>query len=145
MFLEIFLQDFLSQLDSLLESFENETSASGQRNILQKIKKGLILAQDIGDEKLVLAQAMADTIENRTRLLEHDAKNLDFGDDDEEENTRPQNGFTPRGSGSNNSMPNVTSSGNKHPGPGSGARPGKRTADDKPDKPGKFLQVPLHR
>ncbi len=78
-------QEFLGELDGLLEALEKESTVAGQRQVLVKIQKGLIAAQDIGDDKLKVAQAIADTIENKSRLLEHDAKNLDFVDDDEEE------------------------------------------------------------
>ena len=78
-------QEFLKDLDDLVLQFENETTASGQRSILNKIQHGLIAAQDIGDDKLVTVQAMSDLIENKSRQLEHDSKILDFGKDDEDE------------------------------------------------------------
>ncbi len=77
--------DFLGELDQMLESLESEATPGGQRQVLARIRRGLIAAQDIGDDKLRVAQAIADAIENRARLLEHDAKNLDFEDDDDEE------------------------------------------------------------
>jgi len=77
--------EFLKDLDDLVLQFENETTASGQRSILNKIQHGLIAAQDIGDDKLVTVQAMSDLIENKSRQLEHDSKILDFGKDDEDE------------------------------------------------------------
>merc|ERR1711902_138795 len=77
--------EFLKDLDDLVQAFEKETTASGQRSILAKIQVGLIAAQDIGDDKLVTVQAMSDLIENKSRQLEHDSKILDFGKDDEEE------------------------------------------------------------
>ena len=77
----------MKDLDDLVQAFEKETTASGQRSILAKIQHGLIAAQDIGDDKLVTVQAMSDLIENKSRQLEHDSKILDFGKDDEEEQT----------------------------------------------------------
>lgn len=77
--------EFLKDLDDLVQAFEKETTASGQRSILAKIQLGLIAAQDIGDDKLVTVQALSDLIENKSRQLEHDSKILDFGKDDEEE------------------------------------------------------------
>jgi len=77
--------ELLKDLDYLISAFENETSASGQRNILSKIQHGLIAAQDVGDDKLITVQAMADLIENKSRQLDHDSKILDFGKDEEEE------------------------------------------------------------
>lgn len=49
--------EFLKDLDSLVSSFEKETTAAGQRAILAKIQHGLIAAQDIGDDKLSSVQA----------------------------------------------------------------------------------------
>ena len=46
-----------------------------------------LLFQDIGDDKIQLVQSMSDIIENKTRQLELDAQNLDFGKDEEEEDT----------------------------------------------------------
>lgn len=77
--------ELLKDLDYLISAFENETSPAGQRNILSKIQHGLIAAQDVGDDKLITVQAMADLIENKSRQLDHDSKILDFGKDDEEE------------------------------------------------------------
>ena len=45
------------------------------------------LFQDIGDDKIQLVQGMADIIENKTRQLDYDSQNLDFGKGDEEERT----------------------------------------------------------
>ena len=47
-------REFWCDLDKLVDSFESETTLSGQRQILDKIKKGLILTQDMGDEKLAV-------------------------------------------------------------------------------------------
>lgn len=42
------------------------------------------MAQDVGDEKLALAQAMADLVESKNRFLESSAENLDFERDERE-------------------------------------------------------------
>ena len=84
----------MKDLDDLVQAFEKETTASGQRSILAKIQHGLIAAQDIGDDKLVTVQAMSDLIENKSRQLEHDSKILDFRKDDEEEQTIGGGGAT---------------------------------------------------
>ena len=84
----------MKDLDDLVQAFEKETTASGQRSILAKIQLGLIAAQDIGDDKLVTVQALSDLIENKSRQLEHDSKILDFGKDDEEEGGQTTGGGT---------------------------------------------------
>ncbi|XP_040570001.1 inhibitor of growth protein 1 isoform X2 [Lepeophtheirus salmonis] len=73
---------FLTELEDLVESFEGETSsASAQRSTLLRIQQGLIVTQDIGDDKLATVQNIADLIENKSRQLEQDSKNLDFRED----------------------------------------------------------------
>ena len=45
----------------------------------------LIASQDIGDDKINIVQVLTDVIENKTRQLEHDSQNLDFGRGEDEE------------------------------------------------------------
>lgn len=42
----------------------------------RRIQKALIAAQELGDEKLQVVQQLQDLIENRTRRLDLDFKNL---------------------------------------------------------------------
>ena len=58
MSIEFLHRDFWCDLDRLVESFESESTLSGQRQILAKIQKGLILTQDMGDEKLGVMQGI---------------------------------------------------------------------------------------
>lgn len=95
---------------------------------MAKIQLGLIAAQDIGDDKLVTVQAMADLIENKARQLEHDSKNLDFGKDDEDE-PMPTPKSTPISTTNQTSSTNVSSSKPSH----NTSKPGK----DKEAKEGK--------
>lgn len=62
----------------LWRSSDSENSPKMKR-IIRKLQKALIAAQELGDEKMHLLQAIQDKIENKTRLLDHDFKNLDFG------------------------------------------------------------------
>ena len=79
-------QELLTELDQLVIDFEaaSEDPAT-QRRLLAKMQLPLINSQDIGDSKIQLVQALTDTIENKTRQLEHDSQNLDFGRGEEEE------------------------------------------------------------
>ena len=45
----------------------------------------LIASQDIGDDKINIVQVLMGVIENKTRQLEHDSQNLDFGRGEDEE------------------------------------------------------------
>lgn len=79
-------QDLLSELHSLVEEFEAASDDPAvQRRLLAKMQLPLINSQDIGDSKIQLVQSLTDTIENKTRQLEHDSQNLDFGRGEEEE------------------------------------------------------------
>jgi len=105
--------EFLRDLDGLVSAFENEKSAAGQWQVLAKIQLGLIAAQDIGDEKMATAQALNDLIEDKTRLLKHDAGNLDFGDDsDEAEDVGGGKGLSSKPAGSTTPRPEGPSQSN---------------------------------
>jgi len=78
-------QDVLSELESLVDQFESTKDAVGQKRLLNKMMLPLIASQDIGDDKIQLVQNMTDVIENKTRQLELDSQNLDFGRGEEEE------------------------------------------------------------
>jgi inhibitor-of-growth protein 1 len=81
-------QELLTELDSLVCEFEAASGdATVQRRLLAKMQLPLINSQDIGDSKIHLVQSLTDTIENKTRQLEHDSQNLDFGRGEEEEAT----------------------------------------------------------
>lgn len=79
-------QELLTELDNLVEQFEMEKDDPvAQRKLLIKMQLPLIASQDIGDDKIQIVQTLTDTIENKTRQLEHDSQNLDFGRQGEEE------------------------------------------------------------
>lgn len=82
-------QDVLSELENLVVQYEKESQDPlAQKRLLNKMMLPLIASQDIGDDKIQLVQTMSDVIENKTRQLDHDSQNLDFGrgdEDDEEE------------------------------------------------------------
>jgi len=78
-------QDVLSELDTLVDQFAATKDPVAQKRLLSKMMMPLIASQDIGDDKIQLVQSMSDIIENKTRQLELDAQNLDFGKDEEEE------------------------------------------------------------
>jgi len=82
-------QDVLTELDTLVDQFTSAKDALTQKRLLNKMMNPLIKSQDIGDDKIQLVQSMADIIENKTRQLENDSQNLDFGKGDED--VRPSN------------------------------------------------------
>jgi len=80
-------QDVLTELETLVDQFTSAKDALTQKRLLNKMMIPLITSQDIGDDKIQLVQGMADIIENKTRQLDYDSQNLDFGKGDEEERT----------------------------------------------------------
>jgi inhibitor-of-growth protein 1 len=80
-------QDVLVELETLVDQFTSAKDAVTQKRLLNKMMIPLINSQDIGDDKIQLVQNMADIIENKTRQLDYDSQNLDFGKGDEEERT----------------------------------------------------------
>ncbi|XP_019879293.2 inhibitor of growth protein 1 [Aethina tumida] len=72
-----------------------------------RIQQALIAAQELGDEKMGLLQAILDKIESKTRMLDSDLKNLDFGKEDvvTSEN-KEQQPPTNNSSSTNNSVQN---------------------------------------
>lgn len=78
-------QDVLSELDNLVQQFEETKDPVSQKRLLNKMMMPLIASQDIGDDKIQLVQNMSDIIENKTRQLDLDSQNLDFGRGEEED------------------------------------------------------------
>ncbi|KAF5277601.1 hypothetical protein FQA39_LY06094 [Lamprigera yunnana] len=63
------------------KNLRNENSAKKTRAFI-RMQQALIAAQELGDEKMGLLQTILDKIEVKTRLLDQDHKNLDFGKDE---------------------------------------------------------------
>lgn len=59
----------------------NESAGKKARAAL-RMQQALIAAQELGDEKMNILQSIQDKIEMKTRLLDQDFKNLDFGKDE---------------------------------------------------------------
>lgn len=49
---------------------------------MQRLQQSLIAAQELGDEKMKLTQGLQELIDHKVRQLEHDYKNLDYGQDE---------------------------------------------------------------
>lgn len=86
--LDVRYQEILRELESHQESMKRESLDSMTRKkLLNHIQRSLIRTQEIGDEKLQIVQQILDLIENKSKQLEIDYKNLDFGKD--QENAEP--------------------------------------------------------
>ncbi|KRT78837.1 hypothetical protein AMK59_8298, partial [Oryctes borbonicus] len=88
----------------------NENSGKKTRAAM-RMQQALIAAQELGDEKMSLLQSILERIEMKTRLLDQDFKNLDFGKDettltDNKEQQPPVNNTSSSTSLTNNERPN---------------------------------------
>lgn len=64
-------------MDQQQECLQKDTESTiKKRGSLVKIQQALILAQEVGDEKLQIIQQLQDLIENKARQLEIDYRNL---------------------------------------------------------------------
>ncbi|XP_039289458.1 inhibitor of growth protein 1 [Nilaparvata lugens] len=89
--LDISYQAFLKEVESQQDALRNHSDNHLRRKALHRVQTALISAQEVGDEKLQLAQAVQDLIENKSRQLDIDYKNLvSFSDHGkEQENSEP--------------------------------------------------------
>ncbi|XP_057669642.1 inhibitor of growth protein 1 [Diorhabda carinulata] len=103
------------------KSIGNENPAKKAKSFT-RMQQALIAAQELGDEKMSLLQTILDKIEIKTRLLDQDFKNLDFGKEEQAQievkeqqtpiTSTPTNNNNGNNTGSNN---NNNSAGNERP------------------------------
>ncbi|KAG8230890.1 hypothetical protein J437_LFUL002921 [Ladona fulva] len=79
--LDVSYQAYLKELEAgqqALLGILGGSSGSNQRKraLLRKVQTMLIAAQEVGDEKLQVVQAVQDLIENKSRQLDLDYRNL---------------------------------------------------------------------
>ncbi|GAB6032621.1 PHD finger protein ing1 [Chamberlinius hualienensis] len=89
--LDIKYQELMNSLENYYSSISGSTDYALKKKSLQQVKRLLIKSQEIGDEKLQLVQQIADLIENKTRQLDLDYKNLGLKPNSgkDQENTEP--------------------------------------------------------
>lgn len=63
-------------MDQQQETLRNDTDPIIKRRALVRVQQALIAAQEIGDEKLQIVQQVQDLIENKSRQLDLDYRNL---------------------------------------------------------------------
>lgn len=66
-------------MDQQQEALRNDTDLTVRRRALLRVQQSLIAAQEIGDEKLQIVQQVQDLIENKSRQLDLDYRNLGMG------------------------------------------------------------------
>ncbi|XP_047003067.1 inhibitor of growth protein 1 [Schistocerca americana] len=81
--LDVTYQAYLKEVEQHQESSRSEGDSSARRRNLLRIQQSLIAAQEVGDEKLQIVQQIQDLIENKSRQLDLDYRNLDFRKDQE--------------------------------------------------------------
>lgn len=68
---------YLREVDQNQELLcKGEVNGSAKTRALLRIQQALIAAQEIGDEKLQIVQIVQDLIENKTKQLDMDFRNL---------------------------------------------------------------------
>jgi len=67
---------YLREVDQHQETLRNDTDPIIRRRALVRVQQALIAAQEIGDEKLQIVQQVQDLIENKSRQLDLDYRNL---------------------------------------------------------------------
>lgn len=81
----------LREVDSLYDVWSNcptseleatNPQATKRSRTMTKMQKCLIAAQELGDEKLQIVTQLQELIDHKTRQLDHDFKNLDYGKDE---------------------------------------------------------------
>ncbi|GJQ82374.1 hypothetical protein Trydic_g441 [Trypoxylus dichotomus] len=100
----------LENQTQIWKNVANENTGKKTRAAM-RMQQALIAAQELGDEKMSLLQSILERIEMKTRLLDQDFKNLDFGKDetsiaDNKEQQPPLNNISSSTSLSNNERPN---------------------------------------
>ncbi|XP_033224872.1 inhibitor of growth protein 1 isoform X1 [Belonocnema kinseyi] len=76
-------QTYLREVDQHLDLLRSDVDSTARRRASLRVQQALIAAQEIGDEKLQIVQQVQDLIENKTRQLDLDYRNLDFGKEQE--------------------------------------------------------------
>lgn len=66
----------MREVDQQQEALKNDTDLAVKRRALLRVQQALIAAQEIGDEKLQIVQQVQDLIENKSRQLDLDYRNL---------------------------------------------------------------------
>lgn len=73
----LLLVGFLKEVEQQCDAFLLEVESAAKRNNhIGRVQQALIYAQELGDEKLRILQQVQDIIENKTRQLDTDYKNL---------------------------------------------------------------------
>lgn len=67
---------YLHEVDQHQETLRNDADPVVKRRALMRVQQALIAAQEIGDEKLQIVQQVQDLIENKSRQLDVDYRNL---------------------------------------------------------------------
>ncbi|KAF7280275.1 inhibitor of growth protein 1 isoform X2 [Rhynchophorus ferrugineus] len=103
--LDVYYLARVREVTNQQRNIKNCANSAQKDKIFKRMQQALIAAQELGDEKMSLLQSISDKIEMKTRLLDQDFKNLDFGKD-ESTTTDSKDLQTPVISTSNNNSTN---------------------------------------
>ncbi|XP_059622348.1 inhibitor of growth protein 5 [Phlebotomus argentipes] len=74
--------DYYYEQWSNCSTSELESANAKRSRAMARIQQSFIASQELGDEKLQIVTQLQELIDQKTRQLEHDFKNLDYGKDD---------------------------------------------------------------
>ncbi|KAI4463492.1 inhibitor of growth protein [Holotrichia oblita] len=82
--LDVYYLARVRELENQTQIWKNAGSenSSKKTRAAMRMQQALIAAQELGDEKMSILQSIHEKIEMKTRLLDQDFKNLDFGKDE---------------------------------------------------------------
>lgn len=66
----------LNELNTFQDVLYRGVDAAGRKRVLLQIQRALIKAQELGDEKIEVMNNVQDMVENKSKQLETDYKNL---------------------------------------------------------------------
>ncbi|XP_055377802.1 inhibitor of growth protein 1 [Condylostylus longicornis] len=89
-----------------LTSSTNESDIQKRSKLMAKIQKSFINAQELGDEKMQTVNQLQELIDQKTRQVDLDYKNLDYGKEDQLMDTSPI-GVSTSGIGSTSGTSNI--------------------------------------
>ncbi|KAL1506041.1 hypothetical protein ABEB36_005476 [Hypothenemus hampei] len=80
--LDVYYLARVREVQNQQKNLKECTNGVRKEKLFKRMQQALIAAQELGDEKMSLLQSIHDMIEVKTRSLDQDYKNLDFGKDD---------------------------------------------------------------
>ncbi|CAG9864181.1 unnamed protein product [Phyllotreta striolata] len=124
--LDVYYLARVREVATQTENFKNLSNDNPVKKAksFSRMQQALIAAQELGDEKMSLLQTILDKIEIKTRLLDQDFRNLDFGKEESSQIEVKEQQSALNSTPSNNNGSNTNNANNSNS--ASNERPAKR-------------------